>query len=145
MDERLKFVAGLLDGEKMAVLCRRFGVSRKTGYKILERYNSCGLEGLTDRSRRPYRHANQLPVQIGLIGEPLRYGSVWLGFIRTSIPRRSALCMRFWTAMGWSSAGGAGVIKPPAHRCRPAISPMICGALTTRASSCWPIAAIAIR
>ena len=64
MDERLKFVAGLLDGEKMAVLCRRFGVSRKTGYKILERYNRCGLEGLTDRSRRPYRHANQLPVQI---------------------------------------------------------------------------------
>jgi putative transposase len=31
MDERLKFVAGLLDGEKMAVLCRQFGVSRKTG------------------------------------------------------------------------------------------------------------------
>jgi putative transposase len=64
MDERLKFIAGLLDGEKMAVLCRRFGVSRKTGYEILDRYNSCGLEGLTDRSRRPYRHANQLPVQI---------------------------------------------------------------------------------
>ncbi len=64
MDERLKFIAGLLDGEKMAVLCRRFGVSRKTGYKILDRYNSCGLEGLTDRSRRPYQHANQLPVQI---------------------------------------------------------------------------------
>jgi len=53
MNERLKFVAGLLDGEKMAVLCRRSGVSHKTGYKILERYNSCGLEGLTDRSRRP--------------------------------------------------------------------------------------------
>jgi len=64
MDERLKFVAGLLDGEKMAVLCRRFGVSRKTGYKILDRYNRCGLEGLTDRSRRPYRHANQLPIQV---------------------------------------------------------------------------------
>jgi len=64
MDERLKFIAGLLDGEKMAVLCRRFGISRKTGYKILERYNSCGVEGLTDRSRRPYRHANQLPLQI---------------------------------------------------------------------------------
>ena len=50
MDERVKFIAGLLDGEKMAVLCRRFGISRKTGYKILNRYNSCGLEGLTDRS-----------------------------------------------------------------------------------------------
>src|SRR5947207_7059297 len=64
MDERVKFIAGLLDGEKMAVLCRRFGISRKTGYKILNRYNSCGLEGLTDRSRRPYRHANQLPIHI---------------------------------------------------------------------------------
>jgi putative transposase len=64
MDERLKFIARLLDGDKMAELCREFGVSRKTGYKILNRYNSCGLQGLTDRSRRPYRQANQLPVQI---------------------------------------------------------------------------------
>jgi putative transposase len=64
MDERLKFIARSLDGEKMAVLCREFGISRKTGYKILTRYNEVGLEGLTDRSRRPYRHANQLPFQI---------------------------------------------------------------------------------
>src|SRR6202162_726987 len=64
MDERLKFIARLLDGEPMAVLCRQFGISRKTGYKILTRYNEIGLEGLTDRSRRPYRHANQLPFQI---------------------------------------------------------------------------------
>ena len=64
MDERLKFVARLLDGEKMAGLCREFGISRKTGYKIISRYNDSGLEALTDRSRRPYRHANQLPVQI---------------------------------------------------------------------------------
>jgi hypothetical protein len=64
MDERLKFIARLLGGEKMAGLCREFGVSRKTGYKILTRYNEIGLEGLTDRSRRPYRHANQLPFQI---------------------------------------------------------------------------------
>src|ERR1700726_3311449 len=64
MDERLKFIARLLEGEKMAVLCRQFGSSRKTGYKILTRYNEIGLEGLTGRSRRPYRHANQLPFQI---------------------------------------------------------------------------------
>src|SRR4051794_32568711 len=64
MDERLKFIARLLDGEKMAPLCREFGISRKTGYKILTRYNEVGLDGLTDRSRRPYRHANQLPFQI---------------------------------------------------------------------------------
>jgi putative transposase len=64
MDERVKFVARLLEGEKMAALCREFDISRKTGYKILERYEDTGLEGLTDRSRRPYRHANQLPFQI---------------------------------------------------------------------------------
>jgi putative transposase len=64
VDERLRFVARLLDGEKMAALCREFGISRKTGYKIFNRYKDCGLEGLTDRSRRPYRQANRLPVQI---------------------------------------------------------------------------------
>jgi putative transposase len=64
VDERLRFVARHLDGEKMASLCREFGISRKTGYKIYARYKDCGLEGLTDRSRRPDRHANQLPVQI---------------------------------------------------------------------------------
>ena len=64
MDERLRFVARLLEGEKMAVLCREFDISRKTGYKIFARYKDCGLDGLTDRSRRPYRQANQLPFQI---------------------------------------------------------------------------------
>jgi len=49
----------------MAALCREFNISRKTGYKIVKRYNDSGLEALTDRSRRPYRHANQLPMQIG--------------------------------------------------------------------------------
>ena len=49
MDERLRFVARRLDGEKMAVLCREFGISRKTGYKIFCRYKDCGVEGLTDR------------------------------------------------------------------------------------------------
>ena len=39
-DERLRFVARLLDGEKMAVLCREFGISRKTGYKLYERYRA---------------------------------------------------------------------------------------------------------
>jgi putative transposase len=64
MDERLKFIARLLDGEKMSSVCRKFGISRKTGYKIFNRYKESGLEGLNDRSRRPYRHANKLPFQI---------------------------------------------------------------------------------
>lgn len=64
MDERLKFVARLLDGEKMALVCREFGISRKTGYKIFNRYKDVGLEGLHERSRRPLRCANQLPFQV---------------------------------------------------------------------------------
>jgi transposase InsO family protein len=68
MDERLRFVARLLDGEAMSDVCREFGISRKTGYKIFGRYKEHGLEALTDRSRRPVRYANQLPLQIeGLI------------------------------------------------------------------------------
>ena len=64
VEERLRFVARLLDGEAMTELCREFGISRKTGYKIFDRYKEHGLEALTDRSRRPVRYANQLPSQV---------------------------------------------------------------------------------
>ena len=47
MDERLRFVARLLEGEKMAPLCAEFGISRKTGYKIYERYKDCGVQAFT--------------------------------------------------------------------------------------------------
>lgn len=68
MDDRLRFVARLLEGEQMSPLCREFGISRKTGYKVFDRYKEHGLEALTDRSRRPVRYANQLPGQVeGLI------------------------------------------------------------------------------
>jgi transposase len=64
MEERLRFVARLLDGEAMTDVCREFGISRKTGYKIFRRYNDEGLDALTDRSRRPVRYANQLPAPV---------------------------------------------------------------------------------
>ena len=64
MDERLRFVARLLEGEKMAPLCAEFGISRKTGYKIFDRYKDDGVAAFTDRSRRPYRQANRLPPQL---------------------------------------------------------------------------------
>jgi transposase InsO family protein len=64
MDERIRFVIRLQDGESMASLCREFGISRKTGYKIVDRYQECGWEGLTDRARRPHRYANRLPEQL---------------------------------------------------------------------------------
>ncbi len=44
MDERLRFVARLLEGEAMTDLCIEFGISRKTGYKLYERYKQSGAE-----------------------------------------------------------------------------------------------------
>ncbi|CTQ55400.1 Transposase [Roseibium album] len=64
MEERLRFVARLLDGEGMSSVCRAFGISRKTGYKIWNRYQQDGMEAFCDRSRRPVRYANQLPEQV---------------------------------------------------------------------------------
>lgn len=64
VEERLLFVARLIEGEAMTELCLEFGISRKTGYKIFNRYKEEGLAALSDRSRRPVRYANQLPAQI---------------------------------------------------------------------------------
>ena len=61
MDDRLCFIAACLrDEEPMSGLCARFGISRKTGHKWLERYNEAGAAGLTDRSRA--RHVQTLAI-----------------------------------------------------------------------------------
>src|SRR5215467_11493874 len=128
MDERIKLIARLLDGEKMAGLCREFGISRKTGYKIFKRYNEIGFNGLTDRSRRPYRQANQLPFQIEAQIVRLkqdkpswarrRSGNDWPASIRTSIRQRSARCTPSSIATGWFSADGGGRTGRPEWRFR---------------------------
>ena len=61
VDERMRFVERLLEGEQMASLCCEFGISSKTGYKIFNRYKECGIESLVDRIRRSVRFGNQLP------------------------------------------------------------------------------------
>jgi transposase InsO family protein len=65
MHERLKFIATLLEGEvTMAALCRHYGISRKTGYKLKARYDAFGLEGLADRSRAPLHHPRAVSVAL---------------------------------------------------------------------------------
>ncbi len=90
MDERLQFVARRLDGEPMGALCEEFGISRKTGYKIFERYRQVGVAGLTDRSRRPRRHANQLPVVVerSIVGLKREYPSWGAPKIRERLKTR---------------------------------------------------------
>lgn len=65
VNERLKFVAAVQrDDRTMTELCAEFGISRKTGYKILRRYEAEGPEALRDRSRAPHRHPNQTPPEL---------------------------------------------------------------------------------
>jgi len=54
MDERIRFMIEYESGvEGMTHLCRKYGISRQTGYKWLRRFKGEGFEGLRDRSRRP--------------------------------------------------------------------------------------------
>jgi len=64
MDERTKFIGRLLSGEKMAPLCREFGISRVTGHKIWSRYQQDGIRGVYNRSRAPHKHPNQVPFEV---------------------------------------------------------------------------------
>lgn len=53
MEERLQFVRRAEAGESMTTLCQEYGIARKTGYKILQRFATIGPAGLCDQSRRP--------------------------------------------------------------------------------------------
>lgn len=61
MDERVKFIGRLLDGEKMIELCREFGISRKAGYKFLDRYRKQGLDGLLNVRPGPRHIPHKTP------------------------------------------------------------------------------------
>ena len=61
LSERLSFISDFDRKEaSIAELCRRYGISRKTGYKWIERYESEGPRGLEDRSRAPHSHPNEV-------------------------------------------------------------------------------------
>src|SRR5262249_36189682 len=134
MDERLRFVAWLLDGEGMSQVCREFGISRKTGYKIFNRYKEHGLEALTDRSRRPVRYANQLPMQIEQLivkakrDKPhwgaARSASCWSGgWTRISGFPPKAPFTPCSTGMAWSRSRAGRDGGRPVRRCRKARHP----------------------
>jgi putative transposase len=60
MSERMKFALRIAAGERMSDVCREFGISRKTGYKLWQRYQADGAQGLFDRSRAPQRVPHRL-------------------------------------------------------------------------------------
>jgi putative transposase len=65
VDERMRFViAAEKQEDSFAAVCRQFGVSRRTGYKWLARYEQTGVAGLVDHSRAPHCHPQALPAAI---------------------------------------------------------------------------------
>lgn len=65
MDERMSFIVDWRRDEwSVAALCRRYGVSRKTGYKWLERYRAFGVDGLKARSSAAHRHPNAVSAAV---------------------------------------------------------------------------------
>jgi transposase len=75
MDQRVRFMGEYLEGYfPFNELCFQFSISRKTGYKWVERYEQGGAEGLTDRSRRPHccPHATNDSLVEALVQAPER-------------------------------------------------------------------------
>lgn len=64
VNERMKFVMRLEAGEKMADLCREFGISRPTGYKFFKRYKEDGPKGLYDFSKKPNKFGNAIDERV---------------------------------------------------------------------------------
>lgn len=105
LNERLRFVQ-LYKSHSFAMseLCRRFGISRPTGYGWLSRYAQQGAEGLLERSRRPHRSPNRTPSEIeSRIVELRKQYPQWgpvtvVGYLRQHDPDRA------WPAPSTTSA-----------------------------------------
>ncbi|MCZ2155531.1 MAG: helix-turn-helix domain-containing protein [Bryobacterales bacterium] len=79
MDEIIRFVSLAKSGRfTVTELCEQFGISRKTGYKHLERYADEGMNGLRVRSHRPHRMPQRTAEQIeALIVAERRLHRTW--------------------------------------------------------------------
>lgn len=67
MTERFKFINRHLQGEKITELSREFGISRKTGHKIIKRFKEEGPSGLYNKPKAPLRVANRTPEEVELL------------------------------------------------------------------------------
>ena len=140
----------------MASLCRQFGICRVTGYKIYQRYKECGLSGLTDRARTPYRYANKLPAQIEAMIVAMRREKPTWGArrLRDRLLREFAddvrvpACSTIHAIMdrhGLVTRQSRSRTKSQGTPLSEGLAlPMLCGAPTTRASSCSGTKDIAI-
>src|SRR3954467_7945860 len=91
MDERGSFLAEYLTGLwTMTELCDRFSISRKTGYKWVQRYDAGGRPALADQPRRPHGHPHAVPAHVvqRLLEVRARFPRWSMGKIVTWVARR---------------------------------------------------------
>jgi transposase InsO family protein len=120
----MKFVARLKDGERMTDLCREFGISRKTGYKFLERYERYSAIGLHDLRRVPVRIPHRTTPEIAeLIIETRREHPTWgprklRGYLA---PRNRGLRFPAPSTIG-DLLSRRGLIEPTRRRVKPVVT-----------------------
>lgn len=141
MDERLQFVgAALADEETITALCARYGVSRKTGYKWLGRYQREGADGLKERSRAPHAHglAREEAVQAAVFALKER----WPDWGPKKLRAKLSALEPDWavpaasTIGDWLSQAGLTRGRRRRHRCPPYSRPF---AAVTAANDVWPV------
>jgi transposase InsO family protein len=105
-DERARFVLEA-DAEEVALaeLCREYGISRKTGYKWIARFQSEGVAGLADRSRAPHTQPQAVSEQI----------EQQIVELRTQHPRWGERTLKSWLEQhrddeSWPAAATIGAI-----------------------------------
>jgi putative transposase len=127
---RVEFVMITQEAEaNVSETCRRFGISRKTGYKWLDRYRASGFDGLVELSRRPRSSPLQLSGDVVVALVKLHEGHDDWGpkKLRARLKRNGscpdgkvpslATVARLARRLGWTEAKGRG--RPPVPRAQP--------------------------
>lgn len=135
VDQRVQFIADVQRGVfSVAELARRYGVSRKTAYKWLDRYEGDGPAGLVDRSRRPHQSPQAVaPEIVAALLDVRRHHPTWgakklLKIVATrhprwSMPARSTTC-DLLTRAGLVTSRRRRVFPPhPGRPLRPMTAP----------------------
>src|SRR6267142_1520904 len=139
MTERKRFIDDTHRGLfSMTELCARYGISRKTGYKWLDRYDAQGQEGLRDRSHAPEACPHKISADVaGAICEMRRAHPSWGPRKLLAALRRRQRTLRLPAP---STAGDLlareGLVKKRARR-RRQVHPGVVAPLTTRPNDLW--------
>jgi len=104
VEERMRFVVAIgRREESFAAICRRFGVSRRIGYKWLQRFEEEGACGLLDRSRAPRHHPQAMAQEIAARCLAVRHAHPTWGPLKVR-----AYLERKAPAMAWPAASSIG-------------------------------------